>query len=289
MVICVGDRKNFKMKGKSMLYKEMKLEFSLKRDTNRSVMVPSYKRKREYIHVKLGECEKVHTFLVDGKDLSGEVLKPRVDQFVEKLVKLKGLNLDKEDLLKSVEVIWKDGKMSVNAVALADAWFRRDYELKDLDPIEFLCGFGVIEKIGVYCYKMTHHCDGGAVVNSRNLILIGNNEEKLERRTEYYHGSDGWGTNYTLHHSAELHGEEIMERFNLSEIDIAAILYGKNLELENTDYFNECKLTIDELRERRRINSEPFDADDLISKISSEYVLTPERKKALLKSINKLP
>ena len=271
-----------------MIYKEMKLEFSLNRDTNRSVMVPSYKFKHKYIHVKLGKCKDVH-FLVDGKDLSGEVKRARVDQFVEKLVKVKGLCLDEDDRLIDVEVIWKDGKMSVNAVVLeAYYWDRRRYELKDLDPIEFLWNFGVIEKIGVYCYKRTNHCDGGALVNSRNLILIGNNEEKLERRTRYYRGSDGWSTNYTLHHSAELHGEEIMERFNLSKSDIEDILNGKNKELEVTDYFDECKLTIEELREQRNIDSEPFDVDDIISKISSEYVLTPKRKKTLLESINKM-
>jgi len=60
------------------------------------------------------------------------------------------------------------------------------------------------------------------------------------------------------------------------------------LDLRGTYYFDECKLSIKELREKRKIDSEPFDADEIISKIASEYVLTPKRKEALFKSIKKL-
>ena len=79
-----------------------------------------------------------------------------------------------------------------------------------------------------------------------------------------------------------------MERFGLSESTIDEILGGENLELDKydlsgKDYFTDCKLSIEELREKRRIDSEPFDAEDIISKIASEYVLTPKRKASLIR------
>ena len=93
----------------------------------------------------------------------------------------------------------------------------------------------------------------------------------------------------------ELHSSEVMERFNLCESEIDDILNDDNLELDDwdlkrparTDYFEECKLTIEEVRTKREIDKEPFDAESIISKIASEYVLTPKRKASLIKIINK--
>lgn len=164
-----------------------------------------------------------------------------------------------------------------------------------------LTKFGVIKKIGVYCYNVTIENHNGAVgtISSEDeqLIIIGINEESLEERTEEEHyEDDGFmrSTTYSLVFKEEgWTSDEVMERFNLSEYEIEEILDGENLELDDWDlrgtyYFYECKLSIKELREKRKIDSEPFDADEIISKIASEYVLTPKRKEALFKSIKKL-
>lgn len=100
-----------------MLYKEINLEFSL--DYN-------------------GECEDINSFLVDGKDLSDDVQNDSVDEFVEKLLDLDDFYVS--DHLTEVQVIWKDGKMSVFFRYFnepEDGEFDY-YELKDLDPIEFV-------------------------------------------------------------------------------------------------------------------------------------------------------
>lgn len=281
-----------------MLYKKMNLRFSLYKESDREVRVPCYRYRGEYKYVKLGPCKKVHTFLVDGKDLSDKILKKRVDQFVEKLVKLEGLRFDEEDRLREVEVIWENGKMSVNAIKKEYGSEIVEYQLKDLNPIEFLWDFGVIEKIGVYCYEVentSESLNGVISTKYKNLIIIGNNEVELEDRTEYYRRS-GESIKHILVHSAELHGEEIRERFNLDEYSISHFLGGENLELDHLDLdlphnrglFDECKLTISEIRERRRIESEPFDAEEIIRKIASEYVITPRRKESLIEMINKL-
>ena len=164
-----------------------------------------------------------------------------------------------------------------------------------------LTKFGVIKKIGVYCYDVTIENHNGAVgtisSEEEQLIIIGINEESLEERTEDEdYPDDGFmrTTTYFLEFEEEdWTSDEVMERFNLSEYQIKEILDGENLELDNwdlrgKDYFYECDLSIEELREKRKIDTEPFDADEIISKIASEYVLTPKRKSALVKSIEKL-
>ena len=164
-----------------------------------------------------------------------------------------------------------------------------------------LTKFGVIKKIGVYCYDVTIEKHNGAVgtisSEEEQLIIIGINEESLEERTEDEDYEDeGFmrTTTYSLEFEEEdWTSDEVMERFNLSEYQIKEILDGENLELDNwdlrgKDYFYECDLSIEELREKRKIDTEPFDADEIISKIASEYVLTPKRKSALVKSIEKL-
>jgi hypothetical protein len=154
--------------------------------------------------------------------------------------------------------------------------------------------FGVIKKIGVYCYDVeieSGNCGGTIATKTEKLIIIGNNEEQLEEQTEDRQEDDeGYADFYTydLIHSAEFFADEIMERFGLSESTIDEILGGENLELDKydlsgKDYFSDCKLSIEELREKRRIDSEPFDAEDIISKIASEYVLTPKRKASLIR------
>lgn len=164
-----------------------------------------------------------------------------------------------------------------------------------------LTKFGVIKKIGVYCYDVEIENHNGAVgtisSEEEQLIIIGINEESLEERTEDEDYEDeGFmrTTTYSLEFEEEdWTSDEVMERFNLSEYQIKEILDGENLELDNwdlrgKDYFYECDLSIEELREKRKIDTEPFDADEIISKIASEYVLTPKRKSALVKSIEKL-
>ena len=161
-----------------------------------------------------------------------------------------------------------------------------------------LTKFGAIKKIGVYCYRVSiesANVAGTISEKEENRIIIGNNEEQLEEQTEWrQEDQEGYADmyDYTLVYSAEFHSDEVMERFDLSESQIEEILEGENLELDDwdldgTDYFNECKLSMEEIIEKRRIDSEPFDAESIISKIASEYVLTPKRKASLIKIINK--
>ena len=157
---------------------------------------------------------------------------------------------------------------------------------------------GIIQKIGVYCYEVTIEKHNGAVgtiaSEDEYLIVIGNDEESLAEKTEDEDEEDeGFmvSTSYNLVRSMELYPSEVEERFKLSESAIEDILNGENLELHDwslkrNDYFDECKLTIEDLREQRKIDAEPFDEDEIISKIASEYVLTPKRKGALIKSIH---
>ena len=162
-----------------------------------------------------------------------------------------------------------------------------------------LTKFEVIKKIGVYCYRVSiESANVGGTISDReeNLIIIGNNKEQLEKQTRWrQEDQEGYADlyDYTLVYSSEFHSDEVMERFDLSESNIEEILDGENLELEDwelegTDYFNECKLSMEEIEEKRKIDSEPFDADEIISKIASEYVLTTKRKALLVKSIGKL-
>ena len=165
--------------------------------------------------------------------------------------------------------------------------------------VAMLTAFGVIKKIGVYCYEVEisdHNMDGVIHEETESLIIIGNNEESRNESTEDG-DSEQMGymrsNEYTLESSFEMRSSEVMERFGLSESKIDKILGGENLELDEwdlrgEDYFSDCELSIEELREKRKIDSEPFDAEEIISKITSEYVITPKRKKALLEIIAKL-
>ena len=159
---------------------------------------------------------------------------------------------------------------------------------------------GAIQKIGVHCYEVEisdHNMDGVIHEETESLIIIGNNEKSRNKSTENY-DSEQMGymrsKEYTLESSFEMKSSEVMERFDLDEVDIDNILGGKNLELDhwnldyNTDYLSDCDLSIEELREKRRIDSKPFDAEEIISKITSEYALTPKRKEALIESIRML-
>jgi len=165
--------------------------------------------------------------------------------------------------------------------------------------VAMLTAFGVIKKIGVYCYEVEisdHNCDGVIHEETESLIIIGNNEESRNESTEDVDSEqEGYmrSKEYTLEGSFEMKSREVMERFNLDEEDINNILGGENLELDDwdldgTDYFSDCDLSIEKLREKRRIDSEPFDAEEIVSKITSEYVITPNRKKELLEIIGGL-
>jgi hypothetical protein len=165
--------------------------------------------------------------------------------------------------------------------------------------VAMLTSFGVIKKIGVYCYEVEisdHNMDGVIHEETESLIIIGNNEESRNESTEDVDSEqEGYmrSREYTLESSFEMRSSEVMERFGISESKIDEILGGENLELddwdlEGEDYLSDCDLSIEKLREKRKIDSEPFDAEEIISKITSEYVITPKRKKELLEIIAKL-
>ena len=130
-----------------------------------------------------------------------------------------------------------------------------------------LTAFGVIKKIGVYCYEVEisdHNMDGVIHEETESLIIIGNNEESRNESTEDVDSAqEGYmrSKEYILEGSFEMKSREVMERFNLDEGDINNILGGENLELDDwdldgTDYFSDCDLSIEELREKRRIEAE---------------------------------
>jgi len=99
-----------------MIYKEMFLDFSLDYD---------------------GQCENVDMFEIDGQDFSEDLDENKVDEFVEKLMKLDEFYVS--DHRTEVQVYWKDDKMNVSFRFFnepEDGEFD-DYELKDLEPIKF--------------------------------------------------------------------------------------------------------------------------------------------------------
>ena len=90
---------------------------------------------------------------------------------------------------------------------------------------------------------------------------------------------------YKLKSSKEIYQYELVERFNLTESQIEEILSGEDLELSyydlcDTDYFYECRLTIEQLRDKRKKDTEHFDSKEALKKIIGD-VNTP-RKAALL-------
>ena len=161
-----------------------------------------------------------------------------------------------------------------------------------------LTRFGAIQKIWVCCYNVIIFDNGWDVHSEevKELIIIGIDKESI-KDSKYSSKSEMEGftrtKKYKLKTSKEISKHELTKRFDLSESQIKEILGGKNLELsyydlEGTDYFYECKLSIEEIIEKRRIDTEPFDVEEIVNKISSEYVLTPKRKKDLLAYIKKL-
>jgi hypothetical protein len=146
------------------------------------------------------------------------------------------------------------------------------------------------EMIDVYRYGVTiYEWDD---TQDEDLIVIGNNEKQREEQVKktYY---SSHSISYSLISRHKFPAEEVMERFNLSESDIEEIVNGENLELEDdvlfsTDYFDDCKLSIEEIRSKRIIDAGDFDVEGIIAEISSKYILTPKRKDILIDSLNKL-
>ena len=125
-----------------------------------------------------------------------------------------------------------------------------------------------------------------------NLIVIGNNKEQLNEQVKKT-STPSQVTSYSLLSKSTFSAEEVMERFNLSQSNIDEILNGENLELEDcdlfsNDYFDDCELTIEELRNKRKIDAQDFDAKGIIEKIAKEHTITPQRKKDLIKWLERL-
>ena len=119
-------------------------------------------------------------------------------------------------------------------------------------------------------------------------VLISDNEKSLEEYAEKFRKRNHECL-LDLKYTIDMEESEARERYG--DDLISTILRNDEYVADNdNDYiYDETYMSIEKLRKKRKINSEPFDADDLISKIAKKYVITPERKKALLKSINKLP
>ena len=142
--------------------------------------------------------------------------------------------------------------------------------------------------INVYRYGVTIY-GGTDDEQNEDLIVIGNSEKN---RKEYFQYMSRFSS-YSLISKHKFSADEVMERFSLSVSHIEEILNGVNLELEdcdsfNDDYFEGCKLSIEELRTKRKIDSEDFDAKGIIEKIAKEHAITPKRKEALIRCIEKL-
>ncbi len=118
-------------------------------------------------------------------------------------------------------------------------------------------------------------------------VLISDNEESIERYTER---QEIKYRDYCLDYDdiIEMSEYEARERYGNDIIDILRKEDGYVEELEDNHIYDETFMSIEELRERRGIESEPFDAEEIIRKIASEYVITPRRKESLIEIMNKL-
>ena len=149
-----------------------------------------------------------------------------------------------------------------------------------------LTKFGAIKKIYVMPYVLSSdpYIDDDEDVLG---VLISDNEESIERYTER---QEIKYSDYCLDYDdiIEMSEYEARERYGNGRIDILRKEDGFVHELEDNHIYNETFMSIEELRERRGIESEPFDAEEIIRKIASEYVITPRRKEALIEIMNKL-
>ena len=153
-----------------------------------------------------------------------------------------------------------------------------------------LTRFGVIKKTWVCCYDVIIFDSGWDVHQKevKNLIIIGIDKESIKNSVgPSKHAMEGFTRTkkYKLKSSKEIYQYELVERFNLTESQIEEILSGEDLELSyydlcDTDYFYECRLTIEQLRDKRKKDTEHFDSKEALKKIIGD-VNTP-RKAALL-------
>ena len=156
-----------------------------------------------------------------------------------------------------------------------------------------------MEKIVVYRCKIYWYDAFNDTGDTENLIIIGINKESIDLLINDTNKAANCNRGDSLEYDLRLkkkyffRAEEVAERFNLSESQIDKILSGENLKLDDlylddTDYLSDLKLSIEEIREKRIIDSEPFDVEEIVYKISKGYLITPKRKKDLLACIKKL-
>jgi len=134
-----------------------------------------------------------------------------------------------------------------------------------------LTKFGAIKKIYVIPYIFSNDPYIDHEDWERCGVLISDNQESLEKYTKERERKE-W--------QCCLDHEDLIE-YILSE-------EGFIEELKDDYIYDETYMSIEELRERRGIESDPFDAEEIISKIAREYVITPRRKDSLIEIINKL-
>lgn len=118
-------------------------------------------------------------------------------------------------------------------------------------------------------------------------LLISDNQESLEEYAEEWEGED---REYCIELEDLIEMGEYEARERYGDAFISTILgYDGYVNNNDDDYdYSETYMSIEELRDQRAIESEPFDAKEIISKIASEYVITPRRKASLIEIINKL-
>ena len=144
-----------------------------------------------------------------------------------------------------------------------------------------LTTFEVIKKIYVSPYIIE-----GEDEREIHVVLLGAKEEDLE---DFFERNDDDADIIGTPEIIEMLRSEAEERYGKDRIEyILGARDGYVDWIHGENIFVETLMPIEELREKRRIESEPFDAEEIIRKIASEYVITQRRKESLIKIINKL-
>jgi hypothetical protein len=150
-----------------------------------------------------------------------------------------------------------------------------------------LTKFGAIKKIYVIPYIFSNDDYIDPEDWERCGVLISDNQEFLEK---YAKEREYKERQCCLDHEDLIEMREYEARERYGDDLIEYILREDGYVADNDDdyIYDETYMSIEELRERRGIESDPFDAEEIISKIAREYVITPRRKDSLIEIINKL-
>ena len=150
-----------------------------------------------------------------------------------------------------------------------------------------LTKFGAIKKIYVIPYIFSNDPYIDHEDWERCGVLISDNQESLEKYTKERERKE-WQCCLDHEDLIEMREYEARERYGDDLIEYILREDGYVADNDDDYIYDETYMSIEELRERRGIESEPFDAEKIIIKIAREYVITPRRKDSLIEIINRL-